>query len=92
MPDCFSLVVLHVLLVIAEICSSSASMLALMLDADACGAVVMMMLSFLLKRAALAAATAAGTLVNDGQDGQFFWPTLKTVLKMGVGVGLLAWL
>jgi len=48
MPACLSLMVLHVLLVIAEIWGSSASMLALMLEAGARGAVVITILPFLL--------------------------------------------
>jgi len=43
-------------------------------------------------RAAEAVAAAAGTLVDDGREGQFFFPTQDAVLEMGAGVGLLAWL
>jgi len=43
-------------------------------------------------RAAEAAAAAAGTLVDDGWEGQFFFPTRDAVREIGAGVGLLAWL
>jgi len=43
-------------------------------------------------RAAEAAAAAAGTLVDDGQEGRFFFPTRDAVREMGAGVGLLVWL
>jgi len=43
-------------------------------------------------RAAAAAAAVAGTLVDDGREGQFFFPTRDAILEMGAGVGLLAWL
>ena len=45
-----------------------------------------------LERAAEAAAAAAGTLVDDGRGGRFFFPTRDAVREMGAGVGLLAWL
>ena len=45
-----------------------------------------------LERAAEAAAAAAGTLVDDGREGRFFFPTRDAVREMGAGVGLLAWL
>jgi len=47
-PDWHSLVILHVLTISAEICGSRASMLALMLDTGALGAVGSTMLPFLL--------------------------------------------
>jgi len=56
-PDWHSLVVLQVLPVSAEICERRASMLALMLDAGALGAVVMTMLSFLLWRTSISSAS-----------------------------------
>jgi len=40
--------------------------------------------------AAVAAATAAGTLVEEGQDGQLFLPILDVALEMGARVGVLA--
>jgi len=43
-------------------------------------------------RAAEAAAAAAGTLVDDGREGRFFFPSWDAVREMGAGVGLLAWL
>jgi len=43
-----------------------------------------------LERAAVAA--AAETLVEEWQEGRLFLPIRDAVLKMGVGVGLLAWL
>jgi len=43
-------------------------------------------------RAAKAAAAAAGTLVDDGREGRFFFPTRDAVREMGAGVRLLAWL
>ena len=49
-PACLSLVVLHVLFVMADIWGSRASILALMLEAGARGAVVTTMLPFLLRR------------------------------------------
>jgi len=56
-PDWRSLVVLHALPVSAEICGRRASMLALMLDADALGAVLMAMLPFLLWRTPIRSAS-----------------------------------
>ena len=50
MPACLSLVVLHVRLVMADIWGSNASMLALMPEAGARGAVVITILPFLLRR------------------------------------------
>ena len=41
-------------------------------------------------RAAEAAAAAAGTLVDDGREGRFFFPTQDAVLDIGAGVRLLA--
>ena len=41
-------------------------------------------------RAAEAAAAAAGRLVDDGQEGQFFFPTQDAVLEIGAAVRLLA--
>jgi len=63
-PDCLSLVVLHVLLVMAEICGNSASMLALMLEAGARGAVVMTILPFLLSRTPIGRASLLLHLVS----------------------------
>jgi len=41
-------------------------------------------------RATVAAAAAAGRLVDDGREGRFFFPTRDAVLKIEAGVGLLA--
>jgi len=43
-------------------------------------------------RVAEAAAAAAGTLVDDGREGQFFFATQDAMREMGAGVGLLVWL
>jgi len=43
-------------------------------------------------RAAVAAAAAAGTLLDNGREGRFFFLIRDTVRKMGAGMGLLAWL
>ena len=64
MPACLSLVVLHVLLVIAEIWGSSASILALMLEAGARGAVVITILPFLLRRTPIGRASLLLHLVS----------------------------
>jgi len=64
MPACLSLVVLHVLLVMAEIWGSSASMLPLMLEAGAHGAVVIIILPFLLSRTPMGRASLLLHLVS----------------------------
>ena len=64
MPACLSLVVLHVLLVMAEIWGSSASMLALMLEAGTHGAVVITILPFLLSRTPIGRASLLLHLVS----------------------------
>jgi len=40
--------------------------------------------------AAVAAAAAAGILVDDGQQGRFFFPIQDAILDIGAGVMLLA--
>ena len=62
--DCLPLVVLYVLLVMAEICGSSTSMLALMLEAGAHGVVVMTILPFLLRRTSMGRASLLLHLVS----------------------------
>ena len=64
MPACLSLVVLHVLLVMADICGSSASMLALMLEAGARRAVVITTLPFFLRRTPIGRASLLLHLVS----------------------------
>jgi len=41
-------------------------------------------------KAAVAAAAAAGRLVDDGWEGRFFFPTRDAVLEIGAELGLLA--
>jgi len=43
-------------------------------------------------RATVAAATAAGILVDDGWERRFFFPIRDAVREIGAGLGLLAWL
>jgi len=64
MPACLSLVVLHMLLVMAEIWGSSASMLALRLEAGVRGAVVITILPFLLSRTPMGRASLLLHLVS----------------------------
>jgi len=64
MPACRSLMVLHVLLVMAEIWESSASMLALMLEVGARGAVVITILPFLLSQTSMDRASQLLHLVS----------------------------
>jgi len=63
-PDRHSLVVLHVLPVSEEICGRWASMLALMLNARALGAVVITLLPFLLWRTPISSASLLLYLVS----------------------------
>jgi len=63
-PACYSLVVLHVLPVSVEICERRASILALMLDAGARGAVVTTILPFLLRRTPIGRASLLLHLVS----------------------------
>ena len=63
-PDCLSLVVLYVLLVIAEIRGNSASMFALMLEAGARRVVVITILPFLLDRTPIEKASLLLHLVS----------------------------
>jgi len=63
-PDWRSLVVLHALPMSAEICGSRASILALILDAGALGAVVITMLCFLLWRTPIGSANLLLHLVS----------------------------